>query len=250
MADIVDTTQVNASTMEALGARYEAIAHNLANVSTAGYKAIIFAFASSQAVAAATETAVAPVREELGTVVGSPVLDFSQGHLVRTERPLDLALNGKGFFVLETPQGPLYTRNGSFQTNAQGQLVDGAGRTVAGEGGPLMIPQGAAGQSLQVGSDGRLMAGRTEIGKLRLVEFTDPQVLTPAGQSALQAPAGTAPAAATKTTVHQGYQEASNVSAVEELVGLITVSRLYEANAKVVQLNSEASRTLLNVALS
>jgi flagellar basal body rod protein FlgG len=247
MADIVDTTQVNASSMEALGARYEAIAHNLANVSTAGYKAIIFAFASSQA--PAPGTAVAPVREQPGTVVGSPVVDFSQGNLVRTERPLDLALNGKGFFVLETPQGPLYTRNGSFQTNAQGQLVDGAGRTVAGEGGPLMIPQGAAGQSLQVGSDGRLMAGRTEIGKLRLVEFTDPQVLTPAGQSAFQAPAGTAPAAATKTTVHQGYQEASNVSAVEELVGLITVSRLYEANAKAVQMQSEAGKTLMGVAL-
>ena len=122
------------SSLEALDKQYQALAHNLANASTAGFKKRTSLFAQELARKEAEASDAASPAEE--TISQTSVIDFTQGALQRTGRPLDLAIAGEGMFVLETPAGPLYTRNGVFQTNAQGQLVDFAGRTVAGQGGP------------------------------------------------------------------------------------------------------------------
>jgi flagellar basal-body rod protein FlgF len=243
MSGAIDVVQPS---LAAISTQYEATAHNLANANTTGYKRLVVALAAAPA---APGLEGLPTPGGVAVVIEKTAVDFSQGNLIRTERPLDMALTGKGFFVLETPDGPLYTRNGTFQTNAQGQLVDSAGRTVAGEGGPIIIPLKGAARSLSVSSDGRISAGGVQIGKLRLVEFDDPQVLVPVGQSAFRAPAGVTPPAAAKTTVQQGFQESSNVSAVDELVNLITATRLYEANLKSVQMTAEGTKSLLGVAL-
>jgi flagellar basal-body rod protein FlgF len=183
-----------------------------------------------------------------GAVSGKLSLDLTQGNLVQTGRALDLALSGPGFFVLETPTGNLYTRHGVFQANAQGQLVDAAGRTVAGEGGPLMLTNGAS-ESINVASDGRIFAGKQELGKLRIVEFEKSAEMEPVGQCAYQPRGKAAPAAAAKTTVQQGFQEASNVNVVDELVGLITVSRLYEANSKSIHSQDDRYKNIIQVAM-
>ena len=234
---MIDSTQSYASAQDALTKQYQAITQNLANASTVGYKRIQ---CEVQAGGAGAKSS--------GSVAGKLSLDLTQGHLVQTGRALDLALNGPGFFVLETPQGNLYTRHGVFQVNAQGQLVDSSGRTVAGESGPLILSNGAS-ESLNVTADGRIFAGKQELGKLRVVEFEKAPDMEPAGQCTYQARDKATPAAAVKTTVQQGFQEASNVNVVDELVGLITVSRLYEANAKSLRSQDDRYKNLLQVAM-
>jgi len=242
---VIDATSTS---LEALTQRYEAIAHNLANANTAGYKRLVTAFLhgdAQQPDGAAATTAAAGS----GGIVGRTLVDFTQGALTQTGRPLDLALHGKGFFVVESPEGQVYTRNGIFQVNAAGQLVDSVGRTVIGESGPIVIPAGTSAMSVSVAADGRIIVGEKVIGKIRIVEFERPQDLQMIGQCSLRAPQGTTPKAATATTVEQGFQEASNVAVVDELVGLITVSRLYEANFKTVEMRGERTKSILQVAM-
>ena len=238
-----------AAALSALTRQYEAITHNLANANTVGYKRRLIVFTMLDGTTGGTSAAGATATETSPTIVDSDFVDFSQGSLVHTGRSLDVALHGKGFLVMETAGGERYTRNGVFRTNAQGQLVDAQGRTVAGEGGPLTIPPSVSILQVQIGEDGRVLAAGTEIGKLRIVEFEDPKGLIPVGENVYEDPADSRPAAATDTTVHQGFQEGSNVKAVQELVALIQVARLYEANVKIVSASSELSKDLIRVAL-
>lgn len=230
-----------ASSLEALTEQYRAITQNLANANTAGYKRRVTAFQQSLA---GRMSPAGPEAALEARVADRGAVDFAQGSLARTDSPLDLALDGGGFFVLETPSGPVYTRNGSFTVNANGQLVDKAGRMVAGEGGPVVVPPGVSAQKVSVDRDGQLSADGKALGKLRVVRFQDASALTPVGNGGYVAPRGASAAPAT-VGVHQGYQESSNVNVVEELVGLITVTRLYEANARNIRAQDERMKTLL-----
>jgi flagellar basal-body rod protein FlgF len=231
--------------LDALSQQYQAIAHNLANVSTTGYKrqSIVFSQALAAQMTGRDASSSAP-----SSVHGALMLDFRQGNLVKTDRPLDVALNGPGLFVLDSPQGPRYTRCGAFTTNATGQLVDSSGRTVASDGGPITLPSGAMQQSINITPEGSVEVGGTSVGKLKIVVFKDTSLLTSVGGNCYAAPTGATPGNATEATVAQGFQEGSNVNAVEELVGLITATRLYEANIKAMTTQDEKSRSLLQVA--
>jgi flagellar basal body rod protein FlgG len=233
---MIDSVGASAASLDTVTRQYETIAHNLANASTTGFKRTFCLQTSG--------VSGGPGTSSIGT---TSAIDFSQGNFIQTGRPLDLALSGSGFFTLETPKGVLYTRNGTFQTNAEGQLVDSSGRTVAGDMGPIVIPKTAASTSISVDKNGRVMAGGAAVGKLKIAEFEEMKVLTPMGDSTFKASAP--PKAAEKTFVQQGYQESSNVSVVEELVGLISASRTYEANVKAMQSGSERSKSLLQVAM-
>ena len=141
MVDV--TAQVSAS-LDALTREFDVIAHNLANADTAGFKRRCNVFSQM-------------LDSQMGNQDGgetNPVpqgaIDFSQGHLVQTDRSLDLALHGDGFFVIETPDGPLYTRHGIFQTNQNGQLVDTVGRVVAGVAGPISLPANVDPSAVQI----------------------------------------------------------------------------------------------------
>jgi flagellar basal-body rod protein FlgF len=237
--------QVSAS-IDALTREFEIVTHNLANASTVGYKRRCNAFAKSlEAQKTAAET-YSPGAADLNAV-----FDFSQGNVVQTDRPLDFALYGKGFFVIETPEGPLYSRNGMFSTNQNGQIVDSQGRTVAGQAGPIMVPNNVGISQLNISSDGTIYAGNTTIGKFSLVEFGDDQSkLVPAGESCYRMlEQEIEPVAAENIVVKQGYQEASNVKIVDELVDMIMVSRLYEANMKFITARKDASSDLMSVAM-
>jgi flagellar basal-body rod protein FlgF len=236
-------TQV-ANTLNALMNEFDGIAHNLANVSTAGFKRRCSNF--SAALAAQTGEGGDTGKETL-TAGG---IDFSQGNMIETGQPLDVALHGKGFFVIETPDGPLYTRHGVFRSNGNGQIVDSMGRMVAGDGGPLVIPTEVDSSEVQIGDDGRIFARGALIGQFRVVDFAGKtDKLSPVGMNCYRAAKEAEPGAAEGMVVKQGYREGSNVKLVEELVNMIMVSRIYEANAKLVNTKKDMSGTAMSVAM-
>jgi len=217
----------------------------MANVNTTGFKRRTNAFAAALEAKQARQNGEAS--EELEMYAG---LDFSQGNLVQTARSLDLALSGKGFFMLETPTEPLYTRNGVFHLNENNQIVDGENRLVSGQGGPIIVPPTADASSLYVSPDGIVQAGELRLGQLQIVDFgADENKLQAVGTGAFRAREDLTPDDATGTTVKQGFQEGSNVQMVPELVGLITVSRLYDANMKYITAKRESGESLMNVAM-
>ena len=239
------TTQISSS-IGALMREFDIIAHNLANVKTAGYKRRCNAFSKSLETRQTGEQTYTP-----GVVDLTSAFDFSQGNLIETGRPLDFALYGKGFFVIETPAGPLYTRNGVFHVNQNGQIVDSQGRIVAGGAGPITIPAGVVPSQLSVTSKGGISSGGTTIGQFRLVEFKDNEdKVVPAGDGCYQmSEQDIVPVEAENIVVKQGYQEGSNVKMIDELVDMLMVSRLYEANMKFMTAQKEASSSLLSVAM-
>ena len=159
-------------------------------------------------------------------------------------------MEGKNaFFVIETPKGQMYTRNGVFRLNDKGQMVDSKGQSVAGQSGPLTVPVNIGPSAVNISADGRLSANGQSLGQFRVVQFDEPDLLVPIGESCFRAPESAAPKPAETPGVHQGFQEGSNVSVVEELVDLITVSRLYEANAKSIKAHDERMKNILQVAM-
>ncbi len=242
MADI--TTQV-ASSVGALMREFDIITHNLANVSTVGYKRQCTAFSK------ALDAQTGFNEEGPGGVEMTADFDFSQGGVTYTGRSLDIALYGKGFLVVETPNGPLYTRHGALQTNGNGQLVDSGGNLIAGQAGPITIPATATLSEVNISLDGQISVQGAAIGKLRLVDFGgDESKLVPAGANCFRMPDENVDAApAAELQVKQGCQESSNVRMVDELVGMIRVQRLYEANMKFIAANREAGSSLMDVAM-
>jgi flagellar basal body rod protein FlgG len=243
MAELIE--QVIPS-IEALTQEFYIITHNLANASTTGYKRMSNAFSRSLEAQGAGEETYSPGEIDLNSA-----FDFSQGSIFVTDRALDFALHGKGFFVIETPEGPLYTRNGMFQINSNGQIVNSEGNIVAGEAGPITVPAGVGLSQLNVSSDGSISVGEATIGKFRFVDFKDDEnKLVSVGTSCFLMPdESVVPAAAENIVIKQGYQESSNVKLVDELVDMIMVSRLYEANMNLVSAQQEASSSIISVAM-
>lgn len=242
MSDIA--SQIS-SAINGLTREFDIIAHNLANVGTVGYKRRCNAFSNSLMAKGAGTKAVSSDESDLYSTI-----DFTQGSLIETGRKLDFALCGKGFFVIETPKGPLYTRNGMFRLNKNGQIVDAIGRTVAGQSGPISIPPEAGLSQISVGQDGSITAAGVSAGKFKLVDFKENESeLVAAGLSCLQAPEGMEPEPPENLIVKQGAQEGSNVQLVEELVDMIMVNRLYEANMKFMLVGKDTSKSLMSVAM-
>ncbi len=236
------------SSVSALTNDYYIIAHNLANINTAGYKRKVNSF-TRELTRQMSDGPDGSVPE--GEISINSVFDFSQGSLLKTNRSLDAAINGKGFFVVETPDGPLYTRSGVFQVNPQGQLVDLEGRMISGDGGQIVVPAGVSVQQVDIGENGSVSADGKALGRLKVVDFKEDEgKLFPAGKNCFGAPEGVVPGAAEKASIKQGYQENSNVERMEEVVGLITVSRLYETNMKLLARRHENAKAVIGVANS
>lgn len=233
--------EVNTSISD-LTREFETITHNLSNAGTVGFKRKSNAF---------TLSLDPQIEYSPGSVNPDSPWDFSQGDMVETGRPLDVAIFGKGFFVIETPDGPLYTRNGMFSTDSYGQIVDSMGRLVAGQNGPITIPSNISNLQLHISGDGTISSGTTEVGRFKVVDFAENEgKLVPAGNSCYHMPDVDAEALdAERMVVKQKFQEASNVKVVEELVDMIFVSRLYQANMKSITSQQEASASLMSLAM-
>jgi flagellar basal-body rod protein FlgG len=237
--------------MEAQQTQLDTITHNLANVGTNGYKRSHAVFEDlmyqnlRQAGANTTEQTTLPtgLQVGLGTRAVATTRIFSQGNLLQSANPLDVAVRGSGFFEVQMPDGTTgYTRDGSFQVNAQGQLVTNNGYAVQPG---ITIPANA--QSISIGSDGTVsvvlpgQAAAQTVGQLQLANFVNPAGLDPKGQN-LFAETAASGAATTGTPgqnglgdLRQGFVESSNVNVVEELVAMIQTQRAYELNSKAIQ---------------
>jgi flagellar basal-body rod protein FlgF len=218
--------------MAAAEKRLESIATNLANVSVHGYKRRGTATESfDRALAGSVERHVRTRTR----------IDYAQGALESTGEPFDLALAGAGFFALETPQGEAYTRGGRFHLDAAGTLQTQEGFPVAWEGARGTIdPQG---EEVRVDPDGQVWQGSVQAGRLRLVDFAQPARLQPDRMGYLHASADAAPRAR-EGEVRQGHLERSNVSALDEMVALISTQRSYESAAKLMSSIEQGYRRL------
>jgi flagellar basal body rod protein FlgG len=239
-------TQIGSS-VDALTRELEIIANNVANANTTGFKRRSNAFSKVLDSQEGKTEAFTP-----GTIDFKSGLDFSQGNMVQTGRSMDFALSGSGFFVVETQNGPLYTRNGVFSTNQNGQIVDEIGRTVEGESGPITVPSGGSVSDIQVSSGGEITAGGAAIGKFKVVDFKDnnESKLLSVGNNCFAMPdKSIQPTSAANVVVKQGFQESSNVKIVDEMVDMVMVTRLYEANMRCVSAQKDNASTLTSVAM-
>ena len=236
--------------LDAQQTQMDTITHNLANVSTNGYKRSHAVFEDllyqnlRQAGAQSSAQTQLPTGLQLGTGV-RPVAtsrNYSQGNLQQTNNVFDVAISGSGFFPLSMPDGTVgYTRDGSFHVDAQGQIVSSNGMPL---NPPITVPANA--NSITIGSDGTisaLVSGQqqpAQIGQLQLATFMNPAGMDPRGQNVyFETPAsGTAtigvPGQNGAGMVQQGYVETSNVNVVEELVAMIQTQRAYEINSKAI----------------
>jgi flagellar basal-body rod protein FlgF len=197
-------------------AELDTIANNLANTSTAGFRAQQNVFSTVLANAAnPSSSALVQAMNEYGLMSGT-TLDLSQGTLQKTGNALDLAVEGKGYFVVQTANGTAYTRNGEFQVSSRGQLVTSTGDTVMGDNGPLTMPPG----KVSISADGTISLDGAVSGKLKLVEFPQGTQISSLGNGYYSAPAGSEQAA-TQSNVRQGFLENSNVNPVAGMVELV-----------------------------
>jgi len=210
--------------------RLESIAHNLANVSTHGYK-------REQSFA----HALAVGRSKNPQVVAGAASDPSQGVLETTGNPLDLALEGKGFFVVETPSGRAYARDGSFRLDNDGALVTQDGFRVAWKNGRGTLR--VADEMAVVDADGKVRQGENSIGQIDIVDVDDPARLVPTADGRWSAPPGVREIPS-KASVRQSSLERSNVEAMDELVALVMVQRSFENAASTLKAIEQSYRRL------
>jgi len=203
--------------------RLDAIASNLANLETIGFKK------------SSTSAREFVVQGPSGPIYGQDthtITDFSQGNLRRTKNPLDIALFGDGFFALESPQGEVYTRSGTLHTTPEGVLVTEEGWEVGWERRSGVIDP--AGMPIEINGEGYVRQGNLELGQLKIVDFSDKSSLELLNGGYWNAGPGAVQATAT-AEVQQYALEESNAAGVEEIVAMIGVQRSFESAANLVQ---------------
>ena len=248
--------------LDAQQTRMSLVSNNLANVNTMGFKRDRAVFEDllyqtiAQAGAATSQDTENPTGVNVGTgvrIVGTEKI-FSQGVNVDTNNPLDVLIEGRGFFEVLLPDGTNgYTRNGSFKMNSDGQLVTASGYQVQPA---ITIPDGV--ETISISSDGLVQAklpGQTDpatLGTLQITDFLNPAGLQPRGQNLfLETKASGTPQAGTPGldglgALRQGALEGSNVNVVEELVAMIQTQRAYEMNSKAISTGDQMLQYLNN----
>ncbi|MFN0118755.1 MAG: flagellar hook-basal body protein [Elusimicrobiota bacterium] len=209
----------------ALIKQHEIIANNLANLGTVGFKKDAVAFHRILD-EKSNEVLVSVVKTDAGTG------DFKQ-----TSNPLDFSIQGEGYFSIQTPQGTRYTRDGSFQINDKGILIDQNGNPVLSEKGNIVISPELKGK-VSVGLDGRVSIGTTDLGKLLISNFKEGAQLIKTGENLFDVPnAEFTPGA---FQVIQGSLEMSNSNSVQEMVEMMDALRLFETSQTTARMGDEA----------
>lgn len=231
---------ISLSRQMALQRQMDVVANNMANINTTGFKAENVLF-EEYIMPVARDGNFPRMDQPLSYVQDwATIHDLSSGAMVQTGSELDAALNGDGFFTVQTAGGERYTKSGSFQLSANGTLVDLNGNPVLGNGGPIQF--GPEETGIQISGDGSVSSSAGAKGTLRIAEFANAQELKREGNNLYS---GGVPQAATNTRVMQGFVERSNVSGVSEMAEMIRVTRSYESIAALSQKQDELRRTAI-----
>jgi len=227
----------------------DVVANNVANVNTNGFKADNSLFQEYLKTGAHEDNFVGKDRAVSYVLDSGTFKDLKQGPLEQTKNPLDVAIDGGGFLVVQTAAGERYTRDGGLQINNQGQLVTAAGDTVLGSSGPIVFQP--TDHDVSIAADGNIsvLEGVNRIdsvrGKLRLVSFADAQRLLKQGNNLYSAGTGTAAQPDTASKVKQGFVEKSNVNSVMEMSRMIEVTRAYTQIATLLQQQSDLHKSAI-----
>jgi flagellar basal-body rod protein FlgF len=220
----------------------DVIANNLANANTPAYKRESATFEEFMA-------QVAPAEGESGTQQVSFVKDagtardLTQGHAETTNAPFDLAINGKGYFTVQTAAGATrYTRNGHFTLDGDGRMVTEDGDVLQGDGGEIAVTSDDG--DIHIAEDGTVSGAKGQIGKLKLVDFANDSALQKEGSSLYST--DQQPQDVESPSLHQGMLEASNVQPVVEISHMIDVMRAYQASANLSQSQEDLMRNAID----
>jgi len=215
--------------------RLEIIANNLANINTTGFK-------RDAMFSNALKNAQAGIDNALGDTEGvdlTRVVDFTEGSFSQTNGSLDCAIQGRGFFVVDTPTGKQYTRNGHFTLSADGRLVTEQGYAVLGENGPIQFPDmhTLVTDQVRITGTGEVNVGSKLVGKLRVADFDSLAGMSKTSESLFTStsPELTAGVDGNRIAVRQGFLEESNVDGLQEMMEMIEMSRTFESGQKVIQ---------------
>ncbi len=237
--------------------RLAILTNNLANAVTAGFKSDTPVFHVSPLPEVVGPTGVpggpGPVVTLLNRLRGydSPHsdlafvhTDFSQGVLRDTGNALDLALEGRGFFVAQSANGEsVYTRQGTFTLNAEGLVVTSSGLPVQGQQGNIQVPKGS---TIRIDASGEVQIDGTVVDRLNIVDFADPRVLEKTGDTAFRVAPGVRAQEASDVQVRQGSIELSNADPLRVMVGILETSRAYEAYQRVMQAFDDVTGRAIN----
>lgn len=237
------TVYIAASGAEARLRQLELVANNLANVHTDGFKADRSTFKAffegALADANGGETTGAAGGVYVSTADGG--FDHSSGPIRRTGGALDVAIQGDGYFVVETDQGDRYSRAGSFMVNGAGQLVTARGNPVLGDAGPIEI----SGAGARILGNGDVVENGQVVGTLRLVEFEEKNSMVKQGDGLFVAKDGIDPEDADRIALIEGSVESSNVQPTAEMANLVILQRAFEAAIQAMQQDDEATESLI-----
>ena len=231
--------------------KLDIVSNNLANVNTPGFKRQIlteqtqpFADTFAKMMQAKDPFVQGDHLRTPGVVDYKQVTDFSRGQIEETGNPLDAALQEEGdFFVVQTPDGPQYTKAGNFTLNEEGKLVTPDGMVVQGDSGEIM----ANGAGVRINPDGSVQSGENRVGRLQIVRFDDPSTaLIPAGGARFKLVDGGAQPKVVDSSIIAGALEMANVSSVAGVIDLIGVSRAFEAYTKTAQSIDEMNQQAIS----
>jgi flagellar basal-body rod protein FlgF len=230
---------ISLSRQMALQRQMDVVANNLANVNTTGFKAEQILF-EEYVMPVARNQDFAWIDQPLSyTQDWSTLHDLGDGAVIQTGNPLDVAIQGDGFLAVMTPAGERWTKSGALQLDANGTLVTTDGHPVLGDGGEIRFDETEI--DINIAPDGTVSSNNGDKGRLRVVEFEDPQALARMGSNLF---AGGNPVDGTGTTrLLQGALEKSNVSGISEMAEMIRVSRSYQSVASMMQRQDEMRRS-------
>ncbi|WNJ99076.1 flagellar basal-body rod protein FlgF [Thalassospiraceae bacterium LMO-JJ14] len=237
-----NTMYVALSRQTTLRRQLDVVANNLANMSTHGYKSGQMMFVEHLTKSKGGDSLVTPNLAYVRDI--ATMTDTKPGAIEHTGNPLDVAIQGEGYFVIQTPEGERYTRNGRLQLDNTGQLVNQLGQAVLADGGAPMVfaPEDT---EIVISKDGTVSTNNGELGKLRIVNFDNDQILERSSGAQFSTTEDNPAKDVTDAAVLQGAVEGSNVEPILEMANMIEVHRAYDSVKSFIDREDERQRAMI-----